>query len=132
MTSWFVSSEVSVSPYALTSLIPGWAANQRCVSSFLSASPVTDTYRRSGSARVRRQIGQEDFKVGRHNLNDGGPAINYFVDETLRVQDRLLLDEQSSSTDQKRGHQLPQRDVEALGCRLGHHVPLADAQVIDL
>ena len=51
MTSWLVSSEVSVSPYALTSLIPGIAANHRCVSSFFTASPVTDTYRRSGSSR---------------------------------------------------------------------------------
>ena len=37
-----MSSEVSVSPYALTSLISGSAANQRCVSFFFSASPVTD------------------------------------------------------------------------------------------
>ena len=51
MTSWLVSSEVSVSPYALTSLIPGLAANQRWASSLFSASPVTDTYRRSGSSR---------------------------------------------------------------------------------
>src|SRR6266571_1169289 len=40
-------------------------------------------------AWVLRQIGQENFKVGRHNLNYGDSALNYFADETLRVQDRL-------------------------------------------
>ena len=33
ITSWLVSSEVSVSPYAFTSLICGCEANQRCASS---------------------------------------------------------------------------------------------------
>src|SRR5947209_4682275 len=50
MTSWLVSSDVSVSPYALTSLIAGKARNQRCTNSFFSASPVTETNRRSGSS----------------------------------------------------------------------------------
>src|SRR5262245_18011129 len=44
ITSWLVSSEVSVSPYVLTSLTCGSAANQRCTSSFFTASPVTDTH----------------------------------------------------------------------------------------
>ena len=48
------------------------------------------------------------------------------------VQDHLLLDQQGPPADEERGDQLPQRDVEALGCGLGDHLPLADLQVVDL
>src|SRR5437899_539739 len=34
-------------------------------------------------------------------------------------------------TDQKRGNQLPQRNVEALRRRLGHHSSFADLQIVD-
>src|SRR5262249_61929472 len=78
------------------------------------------------------QIGYQDFEVGRHDLNDAPPALDDFVDETLRVEDRLLLYDQSPPADQKGGNQLPQGDVEALRRRLGHHVPLADPQIVDL
>ena len=78
------------------------------------------------------QKGHEDFKVGRHDLNHVGPAVNDRVDETPGVEDHLLLDEQRPPADEERGQQLPQRDVEALGRRLGHHVPLADLQIVDL
>src|SRR5207249_10986859 len=59
-------------------------------------------------------------------------AVDDFADETPRVQDGLLLDDQRPPTDQKRGNQLPQRDVEALGRRLSHYVPLADPEIVNL
>ncbi len=58
-------------------------------------------------ARLLRKIGQHDFKIGWHDLNDGDPCVGYLADETLRVEDRLLLDDESPATDQKRGNQLP-------------------------
>ena len=64
MTSWLVSSEVSVSPYALTSLIDGLTVNQRRASSAFSASPVTDTHFRSGSSQgIFLQIRQDSLEV---------------------------------------------------------------------
>ena len=83
-------------------------------------------------AGVLLQVGQHDFKVGRHDLQHGDPAVDDRVDEPLDVQDHLLLDQQRPPADQQRGHQLPQRDVEALRRGLGDHLPLADPQVVDL
>jgi len=94
---------------------------------------VTDTHRRSGKpAGVLLQIGHEDFKVRRHDLNDVDVSVDDLVHEALRVQDCLLLDEQRPPADQQRGNQLPQRDVEALRRRLGHHVALADPEIVNL
>ena len=81
---------------------------------------------------VLLQIGHEDFKVGRHDLNDVDPGVDDLLDEALRVQDHLLFDKQRPPADEERGNQLPQRDVEALRRRLGHHVPLADPEIVDL
>ena len=83
-------------------------------------------------AGVLRQTGQQNLEVRRHDLNDGDPAVNDPVDETPGIQDRFLLDQQGPPTDQERGHQLPERNVEALGRGLGHHLPLADTEVMDL
>src|SRR3989442_7870888 len=63
-------------------------------------------------AGVPPQTGYEGFEVGRHDLNDGHPALDDPVDETLRVEDRFLLYDQSPPADQKGGNQLPQRDVK--------------------
>ena len=43
-----------------------------------------------------------------------------------------MLDEQRPSANQDGRQQLPQRNVEALRRRLGHRVPRADLQVVDL
>src|SRR5207253_2639420 len=83
-------------------------------------------------ARVLLEIGQYDLEVRRYDLKDGDPALDNLVDEAFGVQDRLLPDHQGLPADQERGNQLPQRDVEALGCGLGDHLPLADPQVMDL
>src|SRR5205807_4732384 len=56
-------------------------------------------------ARLLRKIGQHDLKIGRHDLNDSDPCVSYLADETLRVEDYLLLDDESPATDQKRGNQ---------------------------
>ena len=77
-------------------------------------------------------MGQDDFKVGRHDLDHVDPGGDDLVDEALRVQDHLLLDQQGAPPRQERGQQLPHRDVEALRRRLGDHGPLADPQVVDL
>ena len=78
------------------------------------------------------EIGQDDFEVRRHDLSHVDRAVDDFVDETLRVEDRLLLDEQRSTADQERGEQLPERDVEALRRGLGDDRPRADFEVVDL
>src|SRR5207244_11478564 len=57
--------------------------------------------------------------------------VGDLADEALRVEDDLLLDDQGAPTDQKRGNQLPQRNVEALRRRLGHHTSFADLQIVD-
>ncbi len=75
--------------------------------------------------------GHEDFEVGRHDLYDIDACVDDLVDEALRVEDHLLLDDQGAPTDQKRGNQLPQRNVEALRRRLGHHGSFADLQIVD-
>ena len=72
---------------------------------------------------VLLQEGEHDFEIGRHELQDGDPAVGDGVDEALDVQDHLLLDQQGPATDQQRRHQLPQRDVEALRRGLGDHLP---------
>ena len=77
-------------------------------------------------------MGQDSFKVGRHDLHDVNPAVSDRVDEPLDIQDHLLLDQQGPPAGQERGNQLPQRDVEALRRGLGDHLPRADAQVADL
>src|SRR3989454_2053128 len=82
-------------------------------------------------AWVLAQIGHEDFEVRRHDLYDIDPCVNDPVDEALRVENYLLLDDQGAPTGQKRGNQLPQRNVEALRRRLGHHSSFADLQVVD-
>src|SRR2546422_5575698 len=82
-------------------------------------------------AWVLAQIGHEDFEVRRHDLYDIDPCVDDLVDEALRVEDQLLLDDQGAPTDQKRGNQLPQRNVEALRRRLGHHSSFADLQIVD-
>src|SRR6266699_4100869 len=71
-------------------------------------------------AWVLAQIGHENFEVGRHDLYDIDPRGDDLVNEALRVEDHLLVDDQGAPTDQKRGNQLPQRNVEELGRRLGH------------
>ena len=58
-------------------------------------------------ARLLRKIGQHDLKIGRHDLNDSDPCVSYLAHETLRVEDYLLLDDESPATDKKRGDQLP-------------------------
>src|SRR6266705_6324966 len=60
-------------------------------------------------AWVLAQIGHEDFEVRRHDLYDIDPCVNDLVNETLRVEDQLLLEDQGAPTDQQRGNQLPQR-----------------------
>src|SRR5881409_1067468 len=82
-------------------------------------------------AWVLAQIGHEDFEVGRHDLYDIDPCVGDLVNEALRVEDHLLLDDQGAPTDQKRGNQLPQRNVEALRRRLGHHCSFADLQIVN-
>src|SRR6266478_3089483 len=82
-------------------------------------------------AWVLAQIGHEDFEVRGHDLYDIDPCVDDLVDEALRVEDHLLLDDQGAPTDQKRGNQLPQRNVEALRRRLGHHTSFADLQIVD-
>src|SRR6266446_6759338 len=82
-------------------------------------------------AWVLGQIGHEDFEVRRHDLYDVDPCTDELVDEALRVEDHLLLDDQGAPTDQKRGNQLPQRNVEALRRRLGHHSSFADLQIVN-
>ena len=47
-----------------------------------------------------RQTGYEDFEVRRHDLNNGHSALDDLVDETLCVEDRLLLYDQGPPTDQ--------------------------------
>src|SRR5262249_32638864 len=59
-------------------------------------------------------------------------AVGNRVNKTLKIQHYFLLDDQSSTTDDKPSNQLPQRNVEALGADLGKHLPLADPQVLDL
>ena len=133
MTSWLVSSEVSVSPYALTSLISGWAANQRC-DELLLQRLAGDRH----AAQVRQllrallQVGHDGFEIRRHDLEHSDPAIDDLVDEPLDVQNHVLLDYQGSAADQERRDQLPQRDVEALRRGLGDHLTLADLQIVDL
>src|SRR5207248_7435914 len=82
-------------------------------------------------ARVLRQTGHEDFKVRRHDLYDIDPCFDDLFDEALRVENQLLLDDQRAPTDQKRGNQLPQRNVEALRRRLGHYSSFADLQIVN-
>src|SRR5438874_2654576 len=82
-------------------------------------------------ACVLAQIGHEDFKVRRHDLYDIDPSADDFFDEALRVENQLLLDDQRAPTDQKRGNQLPQRNVEALRRRLGHYSSFPDLQIVD-
>src|SRR6266496_2867618 len=82
-------------------------------------------------AWVLAQIGHEDFKVRRHDLYDIDPCGDDLFDETLRVENQLLLDDQRAPTDQKRGNQLPQRNVEALRRRLGHYSSFTDLQIVD-
>src|SRR5204862_2808735 len=60
---------------------------------------------------------------------DVAPCCDDLFDETRRVEKHLLLDDQGAPTDQKRGNQLPQRNVEALRRRLGHHSSFADLQI---
>ena len=54
------------------------------------------------------EIRHEDFKVGRHDLNDVDPGVDDLVDETPGVEDHLLLDQQRVSANQERRQQLPQ------------------------
>src|SRR5438093_9121243 len=82
-------------------------------------------------AWVLAQIGHEDFKVRRHDLYDIDPCLDDLFDEALRVEDHLLLDDQGAPTDQQHGNQLPQRNVEALRRRLGHHSSFADLQIVN-
>src|SRR5437667_3833421 len=82
-------------------------------------------------ARVPAQIAHENFEVGRHDLYDIDPCVDDLFDETLRVENQLLLDDQRAPTDQKRRNQLPQRNVEALRRRLGHHSSFADLQIVN-
>src|SRR2546427_181936 len=82
-------------------------------------------------AWVLAQIRHEDFEVGRHDLYDIDPCGDDLVNEALRVEDHLLFDDQGAPTDQKRGNQLPQRNVEALRRRLGHHSSFADLQIVN-
>src|SRR6266498_2832971 len=82
-------------------------------------------------AWVLAQIGHEDFEVRRHDLYDIDPCLDDLVEEALRVEDQLLLDDQGAPTDQKRGNQLPQRNVEALRRRLGHYGSFADLQIVN-
>ncbi len=81
---------------------------------------------------VLLQVGHDDLEVGRHDLEGADPAFDDRVDEPLDVEDHLLLDEQGPPADQQRGHQLPQRDVEALRRDLRDHLPLGDLKVVDL
>ena len=78
------------------------------------------------------QSGQHHFQVRGHDLQDGGPAADDGIEELAHVQDGLLLHQQDLPARQQRGHQLPQRDVEALRGDLGDHPSLADLQVVDL
>src|SRR5439155_24556504 len=80
-------------------------------------------------AWVLAQTGHEDFEVRRHDLYDIDPCGDDLFNEALRVEDHLLFDDQGAPTDQKRGNQLPQRNVEALRRRLGHHRSFADLQI---
>src|SRR5206468_7705518 len=82
-------------------------------------------------AWVLAQIGHDNFEVGRHDLYDIVPCVDDLFDETLRVENQLLLDDQRAPTDQKRGNQLPQRNVEALRRRLGHYSSFADLQIVN-
>src|SRR5882724_6014838 len=82
-------------------------------------------------AWVLAQIGHEDFEVRGHDLYDIDPCVDDLVNKALRVEDHLLLDDQGAPTDQKRGNQLPQRNVEALRRRLGHHGSFANLQIGD-
>src|SRR6266540_5662487 len=66
-------------------------------------------------ARLLRQIRQDHFKVRRHDLENRNTAVGQFGDETSCVENCLLLDDQSPPTDEERGNQLPQRNVETLG-----------------
>jgi hypothetical protein len=83
-------------------------------------------------AGVLLQIGHDHFEVRRYDLEDGDVAVDERVDEPRNVQDHFLLDQQGPPTDKECRDQLPQRDVKALGCGLGDHLPLADLQVVDL
>ena len=108
MTSWLVSSEVSVSPYALTSLIFGLGREPALRELFfqrLAGDRHVPQVRQL--AGVLLQIGQHGFQVRRHDLEYGDPAADDLVDEPLDVQDRLLLDQQGLPTGQERGNQLP-------------------------
>src|SRR5262245_766684 len=58
-------------------------------------------------ARVQREIRQQDFEVGRHDLNDADPAAHDPVDETPGVENGILVDQQSAPADKKGGNQLP-------------------------
>src|SRR2546425_9023616 len=80
---------------------------------------------------VLAQTGHEDFEVRRHDLYDIDPCGDDLVNESLRVEDHLLFDDQGAPTDQKRGNQLPQSNVEALRRRLGHHSSFADLQIVN-
>src|SRR5437867_4436494 len=83
-------------------------------------------------AWVPAQTGHENVEVGRHDLYHIDPGGDDRVNEALRVEDDLLFDDQGAATDQKRGNQLPQGNVEALRRRLGHHSSFADLQVVNL
>ena len=50
------------------------------------------------------QIGYEDFEVRRYDLHDVDSGAHDPVDEALRVEDRLLLDDHHAPTDQQRRH----------------------------
>ncbi|EXU87243.1 hypothetical protein P354_37425 [Streptomyces noursei PD-1] len=82
--------------------------------------------------RVEFQVGQDRFEVGGDDLQDGDAAVGEGVDEAWDVHDCVLVDEVGAAADEEGGDQLPQGDVEALGCGLGDDLSFGDAQVGDL
>ncbi len=83
-------------------------------------------------AGVLLQIRDDDLQIGGHELCHRRPAAHERVDEPLHVHDHVLPDQQRAPAHHQRGHQLPQRDVEALRGGLRHHRAFADSQVVDL
>src|SRR5204863_9908830 len=78
------------------------------------------------------EVGHEDFEIGRYNLDDVDSAGDDSFEEALSVEDRLLLHDERAATDEQSRNQLPQRDIEALRCGLGHHGCFGDLQIVDL
>ncbi len=88
--------------------------------------------RQALDARARFELVDQDLHVRGHRLEHRHALGIQLREQLLRIPGRVAGDHRGAPAHQQRHQVLPDRHVEGGDGHLGHHVPLADAEVVDL